>query len=64
MLKRQLCGRRKAAKKFIEFLVSATVVPNSLPETISMCQEALLAWPQENLGARLKLKLAEPTGPG
>ena len=85
-LKRQLYGRRKAAKKFHEFVMSATVGlgVEHCPEQPSLfrrpgttlifeCHQddfhvsginVELAWLQEHLGARLKLKLAEPMGPG
>ena len=85
-LKRQLSGRRKAAKKFNEFVVTATdgLGIEQCPEQPSLfrrpgttlvfeChQDDLhvsgsnvdLAWLQENLGARLKLKPAEPMCPG
>ena len=85
-LKRQLCGRRKASKKFNEAVVTATdgLGIEHCPEQPSLfrrpgttlifeCHQddfyvsgsnVELAWPQENLAARLKLKPAEPTGPG
>ena len=85
-LKRQLYGRRKAAKKFNEFVVTATdgLGIEQCPEhpplfrrrgttLIFECHQddfyvfgsyVELAWLQENLGARLKLKPAEPMGPG
>ena len=86
-LKRQLCGRRKAAKKFNEVVVvTATdgLGIEQCPEQPSLfrrpgttlileCHQddfyvsgsnVELAWLQENLGARLKLKPAEPMGPG
>ena len=84
-LKRQLYGRRKAAKKFNEFVVTATdgfgiehcpEQPSHFrrPGTtlIFECHQddfnvsggnVELAWLQENLGARLDLKPAEPMGP-
>ena len=84
-LKRQLCGRRKAAKKFNEFVISATVGfgIEKCPEQPSLfrgpgttlifeCHQANfsvsgsnveLTWLWENLGAKLKLKRAEPMGP-
>ena len=80
-LKRQLYGRRKAAKKFNEFVVAATdgLGIEQCPEQpshfrrpattlIFQCHQddfyvsgsnEELAWLQENLGARLKLKPAE-----
>ena len=85
-MKRQLYGRRKAAKKFNEFVVAAAdgLGIEQCPEQPSRfrrprttlvfeCHQddfyvsgsnVELAWLQENLGARLKLKPAEPTGPG
>ena len=78
-------GRRKAAKKFNEFVVTATGLGiEQCPEQPSLfrrpgttlifeCHQddfcvsgsnVELAWLQENLGARLKLKPAEPMGPG
>ena len=85
-LKRQLHGRRKSAKKFNEFVVSAALglgLAQCL-EQPSLCRRpgttlifelhqddfyvsgsnVELAWLQEHLGARFKLKLAEPMGPG
>ena len=85
-LETQLYGRRKAAKKFNEFVVSATVglgleqcleQPSLFrrPGTTLIFElhqydfyvsgsNVELAWLQEHVGARLKLKLAEPMGPG
>ena len=85
-LKKQLYGRRKAAKKFNEFVVSATVGLGfkQCPEQPTLIRRpgttlifelhqddfyisgsnVELAWLQENLGAKLKLKPAEPIGPG
>ena len=85
-LKKQLYGRRKAAKKSDEFVVTAAIdlgleqcpVQPSLfrrPGTTLVFElhqddfyvsgsNVELAWIQEHLGARLKLKPAEPMGPG
>ena len=84
LVKRQLHGRRKAAKKFNEFVVTATDDLEQCHEQPSLfrrpgtslifeCHQddfyvsgsnVELPWLQENLGARLKLKPAEPMGPG
>ena len=86
-LKRQLYGRRKAAKKVNEFVVvTATdgLGIEQCPEQPSLFRRpgttlilewhqddfyvsgsnVELAWLQENLGARLKVKPAAPMGPG
>ena len=77
-LKGHLYVRRKAANKFNEFVVTAESNQPSLfrrPGTtlIFECHQddfhvsgsnVELAWLKENLGARLKLKPAEPMGPG
>ena len=85
-LKRQLYGRRKAAKKFKEFVVTATdgLGIEQCPEQPSLFRRpgttlifechhddfyvsgssVELPWLEENLGARPKLKQAEPLGPG
>ena len=85
-LKRLLHGRRKAAKKFNEFVVAATdgLPIEQRPEQPSVfrrpgttlifeCHQddfyvsrsnLELAWLQLNVGARLKLKPAEPMDPG
>ena len=79
-LKGQLYRRRKAAKKFNEFVVMATdglgieqLSRAAKEPQIYECHQddfyvsgsnVALAGLQENLGARLKLKPAEPLGPG
>ena len=78
-LEKQLYGRRKAAKKFNEFVVSATdsLGLEQCPEQPSLFwrrgttlifflsgSNVELAWLLERLAARLKLKPPEPMGPG
>ena len=85
-LRKQRYGRRKVAKKFNEFVVSATVglgleqclgQPSLFwrPGTTLIFEfhqddfyvsgsNVELAWLQEHMGARLKLKPAEPMGSG
>ena len=62
-LKKQLYGRRKAAKKFNE--LGMTLIFELHQDDFNVSGSNVeLAWLQEDLGARLKLKLAEPMGPG